>query len=275
RQGAFFHLNAGKWTVITTVSGGFTAEVSAYMDLFYDAFTRALLPDGGLALPVKPTVVVFNFRPQYQRIRRALARGHVETEWDKDGRCLALTLYTFTNTKAERDFANFYHPVLLHEGAHLLLRGIVGNSPVPPWFDEGVATFFETWDLRAAVEKNLRPRFAASPRRKAFENVPKGWDARRPSLARLMAIEPKDWNPDRLGRKASYHYALAESFLDLLLTRQRGRELFHKILERITANGRAKAGAKEPVPLLTPSERARWEPLWHEHIARSLRKQDS
>jgi hypothetical protein len=249
-----YTLEVEHWKVQTEISPRFTAELGLFMDLFHDSFHELL---GGLKakprIELKPTVQVFASREAYRA-------KHDSYEWKKKGGWTTFHLYTYVDGPAQREFARFYHPILLHEGTHVLLRGLLGKVRNPKWFDEGVATYFQFWDLTRSVKVNRKTRYRRSEYLGVLvqtlrKNGP-------PDLKKLLSLDATTWDPDDMGPIAKRHYALAESLIDCMLSSKKGTLLFKKTFDRIRAG---------ETPVLRDDDVTHLQKTWLRHLARVAR----
>jgi hypothetical protein len=226
----FFRAAGGAYVVRTDVGREFALDAACALERFRSQF-RAIFRDPP-AEPFPPLVVIFRDEARY---RRAVGGGASRGTYLRRAR----TLYTYLDrAKGERDFASFYSKILLHEGAHQLLDALCERLPV--WFDEGVAAYFQEWDLRAPVAANLArlrtTHFRFADVRAAF-GTPR-WVP----LARLVALEGSAWAPDDFGPATNLHYAEAASFIAFLVASPHGQGIFGRIYEGLRG-GRGLAGA--------------------------------
>ncbi len=256
-----YTLEGEHWKVETAVSAQFTAELTVFMDLFYGSFSE--LMQGLKAQAVvkqKPTVQVFGSKASYEAKHSKATRGYYGYKWDANGVWTTFHLYTFIEHPHERDFTRFYHPILLHEGTHVLMRRLLGKVDNPKWFDEGVATYFQFWDLTKSVKANRKTRYARSHYRKHLAQAVRSEGL--PKLQKLLDLGPVGFNPDHMGPIADKHYALGESVIDCMLTSKKGAEFFVQTFKRLRAG---------QTPTLTPEEVRRFEKVWHKHLGKVLK----
>lgn len=253
KEGERHRLQSLHWLVETEVSPRFTAELAFFMDLLSSSLSQVI--QGQPRTKKKPTIVVFRSKSRYSALFDDGSRGNYRYEYDAGGKFTEFHVYSYVAKDSETRFAEFYHPILMHEGTHILLRRLFGRTECPLWFDEGVATFFQFWDLRATPKNNLRNRYSRSDfradLRESFKKNPL-------TLEQLFAV--KEWNPDDFGPRAKKHYAYAESFVDFLFSTKRGRSFFKKIFRRL-------AGGQEP---MSAKEARTIERYWQAHIHRVL-----
>lgn len=243
-----------RWNVETNVSARFTAELALFMNklsVSFDGLIQGL--HDGKKIERKPTAVVFDEKSEYQKMFPGGSRGYYR--YNFSGNTFdELHVYSYIDREKERNFKFFYHPILVHEGTHLLLRTYLGKTAIPAWLDEGVATYFQFWNLAAPGKHNLKTRYSRSIYRDVLR---KEFLAKRPTLEELFGIET--WNPDNMGPIANRHYALGESFVDFLLSSPAGQKLFKRIFDRLQS--------KEE--LFSAKEIAQLDRAWHAHIQKT------
>ena len=251
----WFEVETAAWHVRTEIDPRFTAEVAHFMDRV-DAALGEILTGvrDGKAVEKKPTVVIYAEQSTYERKFPGGTRGYFRYDHSPE-RWSEFHLYSFIERPAERTFKFFYTPILVHEGAHVLLRARWGIDALPEWLDEGISTYFQFWNLQQSGKANLKARYGRSIYRKdllrAYEGGP-------PRLAELLAVT--EWNPDAMGERAKRNYALGESFIDFLLASKEGRKLLRRTVERLRAGE----------PLFDEEEVVRLEAGWHARIRKVL-----
>ena len=116
-------------------------QVATRMEQFRDVFAR-LFPNLPLASPVPTTVVVFKsdgaFKP-YKPVadgKTVSAAGYFQS--GRDANYIALS----TETRSEDPYRTIFH-----EYVHLLVANTLGRSGVPPWFNEGLAEYYSTFEI--------------------------------------------------------------------------------------------------------------------------------
>ena len=67
----------------------------------------------------------------------------------------------------------------------------------------------------------------------------------------------KKWNSDNMGEETSYHYAIAETFIDYLMSSKNRRPFLLKIMERLYNNEK---------PIITAQEQLEHEEDWLKFI---------
>ena len=254
-EAGWFEVETKHWLIRTQVDRRFTAELAQFMDHFDQEFSDLLRGiHKGRKVKQKPTVVIYADHARYNREFPGGSRGYYR--WSHQGRKWSeFHLYSYIQNQEERKFSSFYHPILIHEGAHILFRTYLGQGGAPLWFDEGMATYFQFWDLRDSPKKNLSSRYSRSIYRQDLRNA---YEAGPPTLRTLFDVTT--WNPDNMGPQARRNYALAESLVDFMMSSKTGRKIFKRTFQRIPSG----------TALFTEKEIAQLEPLWQEHIRTTL-----
>ena len=149
----------------------------------------------------------------------------------------------------------------MHEGTHALIRNMIGKHPAPPWYDEGLATYLQFWDLRGDLKKNLASRYGRSFYRKHLSDHCLKDPKKEVSLTRLAGVGADQWNPDQMGPAAAHNYAQAENLIDFLLATDKNKLIFNRISASISSG-------KGSGQLFSPEEIKGLEPLWRESMAK-------
>jgi hypothetical protein len=270
-----FRLHTMNWTVQTTVSPEFTAELALFMDIFAGFFGRVAVFKRRALVTRRPKVIVYAKQGEFKAATGDSALGLCDFEIDAEGRWKKFGFSTYARDEDERSFPSFHHDTLLHEGSHVFLQRILGLKDAPIWFDEGVATYFEFWDMRDSFvdnmyfefwdmrdsfEDNMKARGSRSYRRSMLKEHVASAGGKLPSLGRLMAHRTyEEFCPDDNEPETWANYMLAESFMDFLASTQRGRQAFSVIFQRLV-------GGRHRGPLLSAAEISVLQPLWHRHI---------
>jgi hypothetical protein len=114
--------------------------------------------------------------------------------------------------------------VLFHEGTHQLLYGYTGRF-LPVWFNEGVATNFETWEIARATDNNVANALHASGRADVAARIypDKGYVPFR----KLTAISRRAWHD---AEDPGANYASAWAAVNFLLSTKGGQGFFNRLL---------------------------------------------
>ncbi len=116
--------------------------VAARLEQFRDVFSR-LFPGMKFTSPVPTTVIVFKNDSSYKPFK-PLADGKVVSVsgYFQPGR--EVNYITLTTEQREEN----PYSVIFHEYVHLLVNNTLGKTSVPPWFNEGLAEYYSTFDIK-------------------------------------------------------------------------------------------------------------------------------
>ncbi|MGH9943103.1 MAG: tetratricopeptide repeat protein [Pyrinomonadaceae bacterium] len=116
-------------------------QVATRLEQFRDVFTR-LFPQVAFNSPVPTTVVVFksdsSFKPFKPVVDGKISDVAGYFQSNEDVNYITLT----TEKRAENPYRTIYH-----EYVHLLVDNNVGKVSAPPWFNEGLAEYYSTFDV--------------------------------------------------------------------------------------------------------------------------------
>jgi tetratricopeptide (TPR) repeat protein len=117
-------------------------QVATRLEQFRDAFSR-LFAGANFSSPVPTTVVVFKSDSSYRPFK-PVVDGKVDDvagyfQPGEDVNYITLT----SERRPEDPFAIIYH-----EYVHQLVANTLGRGNVPPWFNEGLAEYYSTFEVR-------------------------------------------------------------------------------------------------------------------------------
>lgn len=116
-------------------------QVAVRLEQFRDVFSR-LFPRMAFTSPVPTTVIVFKSDSSYKPFRpvadgkRIAVAGYFQP--GRDVNYITLT----TENRGEDSYTTIFH-----EYVHLLVNNTLGKTSVPPWFNEGIAEYYSTFDI--------------------------------------------------------------------------------------------------------------------------------
>lgn len=260
-EDGFYVVDTGVWNVRTDVSAMFAIELTCFLELFEKQFLEVTQIKREAQVKARLSAKVFAKESDYRAIFNDGSRGYFRWRYDfKDNtpEFSEFTLYSFVEKPEEKDFKAFYHPILLHEGTHMMLQRFSGTNKLPVFLNEGLATYFQFWNLRKNLGENLQQRKNASFFRKLMLERLRSDKAYTADLATLLKIEDKNWNTDKMGPLAKFNYAQGEAFIEALAT----DPALRGILPPMLANA---LEGKEP---LDPKEIPRINTLWNAGLRR-------
>ena len=117
-------------------------QVATRLEQFREVFSR-LFPRLNFASPVPTTVIVFKSDSSYKPFKPIADGKVVEVSGYFQG---GHDLNYITLTTEKRD-ENAYSTIF-HEYVHLLVNNSLGRANVPPWFNEGLAEYYSTFDIQ-------------------------------------------------------------------------------------------------------------------------------
>lgn len=247
------------WIAASEVDAQFTAELAHFLETFQEVFPEIFAVEGEIKPPFKPRAIVYANAGRYTSAGGIPGSGGV-FRWGYQGdKITVFEFSSFIGHPEQRRFHKFHTTTLLHEVTHLLLQAMVGMRRVPVWFNEGLATYFECWEITKSEKLNRKNRYLHSNSWQTLKNYVR--DVKRKKgelrpLKELTELTYETWNADNMGPKTSLNYALSESFLDYLLTDRKGRKLVKEMYARFL----------EDQPMLTDEEIEKHERYWHKHI---------
>ncbi len=249
----WFHVSTARYEIHTQVDANFTAECSLFMDRFRDQLAGVF--KGPDRVNRKADVFIFDSQAKFKALLNSSARGWYKFAFDGKGTFTEHALYTYIASAKERSFAKFYRPILLHEGTHQILREHAGaRGKLPKWFDEGLATYFQLWDLGKTAAQNLDGRAAAGVVNKEYFKT--SFEQKTfPSLDALLEIKDADWAKDDFGPITKGHYAAVESLMVFLMSDAKERKRVAQMYEAAIAG-------EDPGELLDAKERKRLAEPW-------------
>lgn len=249
--------------VRTDVSPRFTAEFARFMLIFVEEFPEIFPVDPKGRVMVTLRAKVFSNEAKYAAATgMAGSRGVFIWRWTGRGFDI-FDLNGYAENEGEHAWKNFGIKVLQHEGAHAMLQKYVGRDIIPVFFNEGVATYFENWCLGQSIGENIDARAARSPRWRWLEKAYDREDAELPDLKESVLMDRETWDAGGDREKLLLHYALAESFTDLLVSHKKYRKYFKQMMRNLYRLKRSRDGRFD---LLSDKRWRRLEHAWHDHI---------
>jgi len=117
-------------------------QVAVRLEQFRDVFAR-LFPDMSFTSPVPTTVIVFKSDSSYKPFKPVADGKMVAVAgYFQPGRDVNYITLTSEN-RGEDSFTTIFH-----EYVHLLVNNTLGKTSVPPWFNEGIAEYYSTFDIQ-------------------------------------------------------------------------------------------------------------------------------
>lgn len=116
-------------------------QVATRLEQFRDVFSQ-LFPKMNFTSPVPTTVVVFKSDSSYKPFKPVADGKTVSVAgYFQPGREINYITLT-TEKREERPYGTIFH-----EYVHLLVNNTLGKTSIPPWFNEGLAEYYSTFDI--------------------------------------------------------------------------------------------------------------------------------
>jgi tetratricopeptide (TPR) repeat protein len=118
-------------------------KVANKMEQFREVFTR-LFPNAKFTSPVPTTVIVFKSDSSFKPFK-PLANGKASevAGYFQPGP----DVNYITLTTEMRSTTSYPYRTIFHEYVHLLVNNTMGKTSVPPWFNEGLAEYYSTFEI--------------------------------------------------------------------------------------------------------------------------------
>jgi tetratricopeptide (TPR) repeat protein len=117
-------------------------QVATRLEQFRDVFSR-LFPGMRFTSPVPTTVIVFKSDISYRPFKPVADGKIVEAAgYFQAGRDVNYITLTTEKGRPENPYGTIFH-----EYVHLLVNNTLGRTNVPPWFNEGLAEYYSTFDI--------------------------------------------------------------------------------------------------------------------------------
>ena len=117
-------------------------QVGARLEQFRDVFTR-LFPNAQFTSPVPTTVVVFKSDASYKPFKPVVEGKPSDVAgYFQPGEDVNYITLTTERGGVEGPFRTIYH-----EYVHQFVNSTLGRASVPPWFNEGLAEYYSTFEM--------------------------------------------------------------------------------------------------------------------------------
>ncbi len=115
--------------------------VALKLEQFREALQR-VLGKYNFNSPIPTTVIVFKSAADYKPFKPKKANG--ETKDIISGTFQSGEDVNYITLSAEGNDSEKIYNIIFHEYTHFLIHNNLGESKIPPWYDEGLAEYFET-----------------------------------------------------------------------------------------------------------------------------------
>ena len=146
---AWTSVTTKNFTLVGNASEKEIKEVATRLEQFRDVFSR-LFPRMKLSSSTPTTVVVFKNNNSFKPYKPVADGKIVEVagyfQAGRDVNYIALS----TDRTSEDNFR-----IIFHEYVHLLINNSFGRAAVPPWFNEGLAEYYSTFEIADSRKVSL------------------------------------------------------------------------------------------------------------------------
>lgn len=191
----------GQWEVLlksyhirTDVSDEAALALAAKMDEFYAGFRNVFT--GSFRIRARPMLYAMKDKTSYHSAIGKWSAGRMNVPSWSAG-CFATMGRKYALFGCNEWGVDRMYTTLFHEGTHHLLHFYIGRK-FPRWFDEGVATNFQDWDVSLSAERNVyesiwKSRYPPILRAMTEQKEHRGKKLPKPDLIKLMASGDSDW----------------------------------------------------------------------------------
>jgi tetratricopeptide (TPR) repeat protein len=119
-------------------------QVATKLEQFRETF-RIIFPKVIFASPIPINVLVFKSSSAYNPFRPKLANGKPDENIAGYFQANEDVNYITVSTEGEKDDT---FGTIFHEYVHYILDTNIGKSDIPPWFNEGLAEYYQTYQIK-------------------------------------------------------------------------------------------------------------------------------
>ena len=258
KAGDYWQVQLTSYLVRTDISEEMALTLAVKMDEFYRRFTAIFV--GPFRIRARPELYGLKDQKSFHSAFDRWSGGRMRVRGWSAG-MFAYVGNRYALFGCARGGEERLYKTLFHEGAHHLLYFYIGTK-FPRWFNEGVATNFETWDVAFSSERNVYEEIWRSKWLPYLYGMATGKvrriRARKPDLIALMGSVDADWlnasDPKPL-------YAQAWGFVNLLLSSgEIGQKNFNVLM------GAFRAG-RDPRVVLPPHIRVALASQYDDYIS--------
>jgi tetratricopeptide (TPR) repeat protein len=222
KKGAYLHISQGKYYINTDYDPKYTMKIAVMMNDFQRRFSKVFR--GSFQRKSKAKVYVVKTQDAYQTALTNYSNGQIDASWSAGmfvhiGNNSAL----FANGKYGDEKVQ---EIMFHEGTHQLLYLYIKND-IPIWFNEGMATNFETWELEKSPEYNRAEAIYKSNR--PFYLLKIYPDKGFVSFRQLIKITSRQWQESTTPHN---NYSSAWTAANFLLGCEDGRKLLNILIRK-------------------------------------------
>ncbi len=283
KNGLYFSCKMGRFNVFSELSAADACRWALMLDNYSDELLENTIVPKKKLNPGDPQVYVLKTKNGYARALSDFTGEPVNPGWSGGMFTYAVTkssakagLFAFyeqfreegspmTNDLTEKDYAGMTE-VLLHEGTHQMLFYHLGTA-VPVWFNEGMATNFETFNCDMSLKANLYNAMYINNRADAavmFLN-----EKKLQTFQAVFSISSGRWHAAS-SSEAQVNYATAWAACNYIFTRREGRNFVEKFMSAVAKQNMKRADEAGLGSVFSSSEMEKNDAGMREHIEKVL-----
>ena len=147
----WLNVRSKNFNLIGNASDKDIRRVATKLEQFREAF-RLLFAGTNLSSPILTNVVVFKSDSSYKAFKPRRADGKADTfiaGYFQSGE--DVNYITLAAGGADADTFG----TIFHEYVHFIVNTNIGKSEVPPWFNEGLAEYYQTFEMEDDIKAKL------------------------------------------------------------------------------------------------------------------------
>lgn len=232
-----FTVNISNYQVYSDASAEIALRYAILMDHFHRRFKKIFKKK--FKITKRPKLFVMKDQKSYSASIYQFTNGRINAGWSA-----GMYVY-FGNKRALFGNMRFGEKQLIstlfHEGTHQLLHSYIGHN-IPIWFNEGIATNFQTWQIERSVKQNVSRALFLTRYHQALKEIypNRGYV----HFEKLSSISSKEWLE---ASKPQANYASAWVAINAMLSTTNGKKFFNNMIKGL----RAGKSFKKIMPLKT------------------------
>ncbi|MHC4870746.1 MAG: YfgM family protein [Planctomycetota bacterium] len=227
RKDGYYTIQKGKYFVHTDVDPEKTLEMAVLMDDFQTRFSKVF--KGSFRIKKQAKMFVLSSNESYKKSIIDYSSGRIDPGWSAG-------MYVHGGSKSAL-FGNAGYgnsqliKILFHEGTHQLLHYYL-KTRIPVWFNEGIATNFETWELTRSPENNRANAIYVSNR--ALNLLQLYPDRGFVKFSKIIYITSRQWSSTA---DPTPNYTSAWATCNFFLGCPDGRKFLNIIIKKMRSSG--------------------------------------
>lgn len=195
-----------------------TIETAVKMDEFYEKFSKIF--KGRFKYTNKPQLYCLPSKGSYSEAISRYTDGAINAGWSAG---MFISIGQKGALFADFSLTAQVQETLFHEGTHQLMFSYTGGNRGSVWFEEGIATNFESWDIHRSAFQNLhRTVFDSNRRHTLFQLY--DHTAELP-IGELLNMSSEAWSSSN---KPGPNYSMAWLMVNSLLLDEQGKKILNQ-----------------------------------------------